>query len=529
MQASATLRRTATRGHRGGLAAVPLGALTLTVLSSAPLAAATPPAELSPGGPGGPDGPSATHVVADGTGQPLVAHFGSGKVVTVHIVAQGGQFPAGAKISTGTVTLTVTNGARPDDPPEVRTCTVDNQGDCPPQPVGDLTTCVTVHQDSSPVQDGFLPDPAPQTQSFLAGGCQVSSRSRSAALPRAIGDPQTLDFTLHDPGIYRQVGLTLRSTGTSQPPVAGGAYQLCTGTPPMTATACPMGTAEGSATTGADGRLDFPGLHLPGDYAVVATNTPTGYASDPQPHAVKVPANTRASDPLDEVVVPLTLDPVPTLSDDSADTRQDTPVAVDVLANDDGHGLALTLRSATAPAHGTVTLEGTQQGQASAHAGGTAAGQRVRYTPAAGFSGTDAFTYDASSAGGRSTAHVTVTVAAAPRPPATTPPPPTTPPPSTPPPSTPPPTTAPPTTAPPTTAPAPSAEPTPAARRAARHPSVRATSPARPTQPSRRLAFTGAPTDDLIPLGLGLAGIGAVTLAVARRAHRPRPVPTPER
>lgn len=66
---------------------------------------------------------------------------------------------------------------------------------------------------------------------------------------------------------------------------------------------------------------------------------------------------------------------------DSARTGRDTPVDVDVLANDlDPDGDALTVDSVTQPAHGTVAIQ---------------PGGRVLYTPAGGYEGPDAFTYTA--------------------------------------------------------------------------------------------------------------------------------------
>ncbi|MFJ6171536.1 Ig-like domain-containing protein [Curtobacterium sp. NPDC092190] len=74
-------------------------------------------------------------------------------------------------------------------------------------------------------------------------------------------------------------------------------------------------------------------------------------------------------------------------------TKLDVPAA-GVLGNDSGTGL--TLQSAGAPAHGTVT---------------TSADGSFAYTPAKGFSGTDQFTYTAADGSGRtSTSTVTVTV-----------------------------------------------------------------------------------------------------------------------
>ena len=93
------------------------------------------------------------------------------------------------------------------------------------------------------------------------------------------------------------------------------------------------------------------------------------------------------------------LAPPPTAHDDTATTTSGTAVSVNVLANDDAHGGgALSIKSVGDPAHGTAKIDGT----------------RVVYTPAAGFTGTDSFTYTATTAYGTATATVTVTVTSPP-------------------------------------------------------------------------------------------------------------------
>ncbi|MCK9495394.1 MAG: Ig-like domain-containing protein, partial [Dehalococcoidia bacterium] len=78
--------------------------------------------------------------------------------------------------------------------------------------------------------------------------------------------------------------------------------------------------------------------------------------------------------------------------DDTALTQQDTPVTIDVLANDAGADLEVT--GTTDGANGTVTTDGTT----------------VTYTPAAGFFGQDSFTVEVSDGIATMTTTVTVTV-----------------------------------------------------------------------------------------------------------------------
>ena len=112
----------------------------------------------------------------------------------------------------------------------------------------------------------------------------------------------------------------------------------------------------------------------------------------------------------DTATVTIIINPVndaPVALDDSAETVEDTPVTIDVLANDtdvDGDGL---------------TVDSVAQGS-----GGVAAvnnATSVTYTPNANFNGTDLFTYTVSDGqGGSATASVTVTIAAVNDPPVLT-------------------------------------------------------------------------------------------------------------
>ena len=97
--------------------------------------------------------------------------------------------------------------------------------------------------------------------------------------------------------------------------------------------------------------------------------------------------------------VTVTVSPVndaPVARDDARATAEDTPVTIDVLANDsdvDGDQLAIT--AVGTPASGTAVVTGTT----------------IRYTPADDFAGTDAFAYTVDDgAGATATATVTVTV-----------------------------------------------------------------------------------------------------------------------
>ena len=96
------------------------------------------------------------------------------------------------------------------------------------------------------------------------------------------------------------------------------------------------------------------------------------------------------------VVTVLDVNEAPEALDDEAETLEDTPAVIDVLANDsDPDGDRLHVAAVTAPAHGTATVE----------AGG------VRYAPVLNYHGLDRFTYTVADGGGlTASAEVRVTV-----------------------------------------------------------------------------------------------------------------------
>jgi hypothetical protein len=85
--------------------------------------------------------------------------------------------------------------------------------------------------------------------------------------------------------------------------------------------------------------------------------------------------------------------PSPTIT-----TQEDSPILIDVLANDtDADGDALTVSSVTQPAHGTTTITADQK--------------QIQYTPAANYNGPDYFTYtitDGTSVSAPATVKITV-------------------------------------------------------------------------------------------------------------------------
>ena len=95
--------------------------------------------------------------------------------------------------------------------------------------------------------------------------------------------------------------------------------------------------------------------------------------------------------------VTITQDAAPTANNDTATTDEDTPVDINVLANDvEPDGDTLTVESVTQGANGTVSIN---------------LNKTIHYAPASNFFGSDSFTYTINDGhGGKSTATVNVTV-----------------------------------------------------------------------------------------------------------------------
>src|ERR687892_389221 len=110
---------------------------------------------------------------------------------------------------------------------------------------------------------------------------------------------------------------------------------------------------------------------------------------------------------------------IPIAENDTATTNQDTPVVIDVLANDsdiDGDSITIDSVDEQSIEGGSVRIISNDSGGGSDdddNNGGSNASERIEYIPAEGFSGTDSFEYSISdgNAGGRTdTATVTITV-----------------------------------------------------------------------------------------------------------------------
>ena len=163
-----------------------------------------------------------------------------------------------------------------------------------------------------------------------------------------------------------------------------------------------------SATDPANGTATIDDLATPNDPSddrIVYTPFPGFQGIDTFTYTIQDPSGNQAT-----ATVTVTVgDVTPLAVDDRATTDIDTPVAVDVLANDsDPNGDPLTIVSTTAPANGGVVVEDA----------GTPADPSddfVTYTPNPGFEGVDTFTYTIQDPdGNQDTATVTVIVGNAP-------------------------------------------------------------------------------------------------------------------
>lgn len=149
----------------------------------------------------------------------------------------------------------------------------------------------------------------------------------------------------------------------------------------------------------------FPGLKLVGSgstWRIEADSADNAFGTDTVTVTVKDAEGLADETKAITMVVELSVASVNDLPDaqpDSGTTAEDTPVLLDVLANDhdiedDAAGRALQIIEISAPAHGTVTYSGG----------------KLLYSPAANYYGTDSFTYMVSDSNDGHVANVPVSL-----------------------------------------------------------------------------------------------------------------------
>lgn len=227
--------------------------------------------------------------------------------------------------------------------------------------------------------------------------------------PGTAGNPATQSFALHD------ITFTEVATTGNQPPVAvndtaqTGVNQGVT-VPVLANDSDPDGgpvlliAPSGGSTEG--GTLSVNDNGTPGDRSddLVNYTPPTDYQGV-DTFSYQIEDDIGDTDTA-TVTVTVADQNGPTAVDDSAFTAQDTPVNIDVLANDfDARGpVLLNFPSATSSEGGSVVVndEGTP---------GDRSDDTIDYTPPAGFTGTDTFFYPIEDLGGQTDeGMVTVTV-----------------------------------------------------------------------------------------------------------------------
>ncbi|MBX2999576.1 MAG: tandem-95 repeat protein [Caldilineaceae bacterium] len=220
----------------------------------------------------------------------------------------------------------------------------------------------------------YTPDPGfvgDDSFTFTASdGSNVSLPATVSISVVSTNEPPTLD-DVDDTMIDE--GATLTVTATAGDP-DGDALTLTAGSLPSFASFTDNGDGTGS--------FNFtPGYDDAGIYASITLTVSDGELSDSDTFLLTVNNVNRG----------------PVANHDSATTDEETPVTVDLLANDsDPDGDALSLSALGTPVYGTVAVSDLLSAAV--------------YTPALDFHGTDTFTYTVSDGSLNATATVTVTV-----------------------------------------------------------------------------------------------------------------------
>ena len=241
------------------------------------------------------------------------AHFGTGKLV-VTIAATDG-VPAGTVIDPTGARVAV-HVEEAGEAPVDMTCVLEG------------SSCALPGTEHEVVPGIVLPDylalPDHATVTLTLVGAPTSGAVLVPGTP-VVGYTDSSDTssptsaaTLQAHGAYRTLAVQLNGPG----PLAGSTFSLCatagsdcsgadapSATDPDDAPTVETALTTVIATTDAQGRATFPGLHLPGDYRVVQTAAPAGGTVDPTAHTLTVAATTTVT-ARDEVALLQLGDPV---------------------------------------------------------------------------------------------------------------------------------------------------------------------------------------------------------------------------
>ena len=250
---------------------------------------------------------------------------------------------------------------------------------------GDGGALYVLDADGSVISQLALPD-VPQTSPILTGdGLVVLAATdfllaaQQAQGPELSVSPTTIDFGIVPVGTTASQVLTLTNTGDQTLTIDAADVTLDAGTgAPFAADA----TFPVEVSPFSSGSLTL--TYTPSEAASTSATLSFTSNSTTNPGTVSLQGTgTSTNAP-------------PSAVDDVAETSEDTPVVVDVLANDsDPNDDPLTILEVTSPGDGAALIVSTG----------------VEYTPNAGFTGTDTFSYTVGDGqGGTATAQVSVTV-----------------------------------------------------------------------------------------------------------------------
>jgi hypothetical protein len=233
-----------------------------------------------------------------------------------------------------------------------------------------------------------------------------------AANEAPVANDQTIDIEEDSP----QVEIELTATDNNEDDVLTLEFTIVSG--PIHGTLGEIRQEEASSSSeNDDGNNNTPVAKA------TVTYTPDENYTGQDNFQFKVTDDSGADSNIATVTINITpINDIPIAENDTATTNQDTPVVIDVLANDsdiDGDSITIDSVDEQSIEGGSVRIISNDSGGGSDdddddnnNNGGSNANERIEYIPAEGFSGIDSFEYSISdgNAGGTDTATVTITV-----------------------------------------------------------------------------------------------------------------------